>query len=41
MAICPGAKAIRGWRRLNRPTVCTVGAVVPGARFLCLKERVS
>jgi hypothetical protein len=41
MAICPGAEAVRGWRRLNRPTVCTVGAVAPGAGFLRLKERVS
>ena len=39
--IRPGAKAIRGWRHLNRPTVCTVGAVAPGARFLRFKERVS
>jgi hypothetical protein len=41
MAICLGAKAVRGWRCLNHPTVCTVGAVAPGARFLRLKERVS
>jgi hypothetical protein len=41
MAICPGAEAVRGWRCLNRPTVCTVGAVVPGAGVLRLKERVS
>ena len=41
MAICPGAEAVRGWRRLNRPMVCTVGAVAPGAVFLRLKERVS
>jgi hypothetical protein len=41
MAICPGAEAVRGWRALNRPTVCTVGAVAPGAGFLRLKERVS
>jgi hypothetical protein len=41
MAICPGAEAVRGWRRLNHPTVCTVGAVAPGAGFLRLKERVS
>jgi hypothetical protein len=39
--IRPGAEAVRGWRRLNRPTVCTVGAVAPGARFLRFKERVS
>jgi hypothetical protein len=24
---------VRGWRTLNRPTVCTVGAVVPGTGF--------
>jgi hypothetical protein len=35
MAICPGAEAVRGWRRLNHPTVCT------GVGFLHLKERVS
>jgi hypothetical protein len=40
-AIRPGAEAVRGWRALNRPTVCTVGAVAPGAGFLRLKERVS
>jgi hypothetical protein len=39
--ICPGAEAVRGWRALNRPMVCTVGMVAPGARFLRLKERVS
>ena len=39
--IRPGVEAVRGWRRLNRPTVCTVGAVAPGAGFLRLKERVS
>jgi hypothetical protein len=41
MAICPGAEAVRGWRALNRSTVCTVGAVAPGAGFLRLNERVS
>jgi hypothetical protein len=41
MAICPGAEAVRGWRALNCPTVCTVGAIAPGAGFLRLKERVS
>ena len=41
MAICPGAEAVRGWRCLNRPMVCTVGTVAPSARFLRLKERVS
>jgi hypothetical protein len=40
-AIRPGAEAVRGWRALNRPTVCTVGAVAPGAGFLRLNERVS
>jgi hypothetical protein len=32
---------VRGWRALNRPTVCTIGAVVPGARFSRFKMRVS
>ena len=41
MAICPGAEAVRGWRALNHPTVCTIGAVVPDARFFLLKECVS
>jgi hypothetical protein len=41
MAIRPGAEAVRGWRALNRPTVCTVGAVAPGAGFIRLKMRVS
>jgi hypothetical protein len=41
MAICPGVEAVRGWRRLNHPTVCIVGAVAPSAGFLRLKERVS
>jgi hypothetical protein len=41
MAICPGVEAVRGWRHLNRPTVCTVGVVAPGVGFLRLKERVS
>jgi hypothetical protein len=40
-AIRPGAEAVRGWHALNRPTVCTVGAVAPGAGFLRFKERVS
>jgi hypothetical protein len=40
-AIHPGAEAVRGWRRLNHPMVCTIGAVAFGARFLCFKERVS
>jgi hypothetical protein len=40
-AIHPGAKVVRGWRALNRPTVCTVGAIAPGAGFLRIKERVS
>jgi hypothetical protein len=25
---------VRGWHAHNRPTVCTVGAVAPGAGFL-------
>ena len=29
----PNAEAVGGWRRPNRPTVCTVGAVAPGARI--------
>jgi hypothetical protein len=33
MAIHPGAEAVRGWRALNHPTVCTVGTVAPGAGF--------
>jgi hypothetical protein len=41
MAICPGAEAVRGWRRLNCSTVCTVGTVAFDAGFLHLKERVS
>jgi hypothetical protein len=41
MVIRPGAEAVRGWRALNRFTVCTVCAVVPGAGFLRLKEHVS
>jgi hypothetical protein len=41
MAICPGVEAVRGLRHLNCSTVCTVGAIVPGARFLRLKEHVS
>jgi hypothetical protein len=39
--ICPGAEAVRGWRRLNHPTICTVGTVVPSDGFLHLKECVS
>jgi hypothetical protein len=39
--MCPGAEVVRGWRALNRPTVCTVGTVAPGAGFLRLNERVS
>jgi hypothetical protein len=41
MVIRPGAEAVRGWCALNCSTVCTVGVVAPGARFLHLKERVS
>jgi hypothetical protein len=40
-AIRPGAEAVRGWRALNRSTVCTVGAVAPGAGFLRFIMRVS
>jgi hypothetical protein len=40
-AIRPGAEAVRGWRALNRSTVCTVGAVAPGAGFLRHIMRVS
>jgi hypothetical protein len=25
---------VRGWHAHNRPTVCTIGAVAPGAGFL-------
>ena len=32
---------VRGWRALNRSTVCTIGAVAPGVGFLLLKEHVS
>ena len=31
--MCPGAEAVRGWRCPNCSTVCTVGAVAPGAGF--------
>jgi hypothetical protein len=41
MAICPGAEVVMGWRHLNHPMVCTVGAVALGAGFLRLKEHVS
>jgi hypothetical protein len=41
MAIRPGAEAVRGWCTLNHPTVCTIGAVVPDARFIHFKMRVS
>ena len=40
-AIHPGAEAVRGWRALNRPTVCTVGTVAPGAGFSLFKMCVS
>jgi hypothetical protein len=40
-AIRPGAEAVRGWRALNRSTVCTIGAVAPGAGFLRHIMRVS
>jgi hypothetical protein len=38
---CLGAEAVRGWRALNCPMVCIVGAVAPGAGFLRFKTRVS
>jgi hypothetical protein len=41
MAIRPGSEAVGGWCTLNRPTVCIVGTVAPGAEFICLKMRVS
>ena len=41
MAIRPSAEAVGGWRRPNRPTVCTVGTVAPGAGFSHLNLRVS
>jgi hypothetical protein len=31
---------VRGWCALNHPTVCTIGAVAPGARFSRFKLRV-
>jgi len=31
---------VGGWRCLNRYTVCIVGTVAPGARFLRLNEHV-
>jgi hypothetical protein len=37
----PECLTVRGWRRLNRPMVCTVGAVAPGAGFSHFKMRVS
>jgi hypothetical protein len=50
VAIRPCAEAVGGWRRPNRPTVCTVGAVAPGARlkrisgacsrFMCTRVRI-
>jgi hypothetical protein len=39
--IRPGAEAVRGWHALNHPMVCTVGTVVPGARFIRFKMHVS
>jgi hypothetical protein len=38
--IRPGAEVVRGWRALNHPTIFTVGAVAPGARFIRFKLRV-
>jgi hypothetical protein len=29
----PNAEAVGGWRRPNRPTVCTVARLRTGARF--------
>jgi hypothetical protein len=31
----------RCWRCLNRPTVCTVGVIAPGAKFIRFKMCVS
>jgi hypothetical protein len=33
MPICPGAEAVRGWRALNRPTVCTGARLRTGLSF--------
>ena len=32
---------VRGWRTLNHPTVCTIGAVAPGVGFSHFKMRVN
>ena len=39
--MCPDAEVVRGWRTLNRSTVCTVGTVAPGVGFSRFKMRVS
>jgi hypothetical protein len=36
----PESLAVRGWRRLNHPTVFTIGVVTPGSGFLRLKWHV-
>jgi hypothetical protein len=40
-AMCPSAEAVRGWRALNRPTVCTDARLCTGLGSLRLNERVS
>ena len=37
----PESLAVRGWRAHNHPTVCTIGAIAPGAGFSHFKMRVS
>jgi hypothetical protein len=32
-AMCPDAEAVRGWRALNRPTVCTGARLCTGLSF--------
>jgi hypothetical protein len=32
-AMCPSAEAVRGWRALNRPTVCTGARLRTGLSF--------
>jgi hypothetical protein len=41
VVIRPGAEVVRGWRAVNRPIVCTVGTVAPGAGFIRFKLHVS
>jgi hypothetical protein len=32
-AMCPRAEAVRGWRTLNCPTVCTIARLHTGLSF--------